>query len=540
MRRTLAQVKPDKFEDIIALVALYRPGPMDNIPTFANRKHGVEEPDYLHPKLEPILKETYGVIIYQEQVMQIAQVLAGYSLGEADLLRRAMGKKKKEEMDAQKARFIEGATARDVPRAQADHIFELVAKFAGYGFNKSHAAAYALVAWHTAWLKTKYPVEFYAASMAYDIALTDKLSIFIDDMKRTGVECLGPCVNHSEADFSVEDGKVRYALAGLKGVGERAMDELVQARAAGGPFKSLSDFAERVDPKLLNKRQIESLVAAGAFDALEPSRARAFAMAEAILAAANAAAEARITQQGALFGGAGASGASITLMPPGNVPAWTLAETMEKEREAFGFYFAAHPLSAWRHVLDVHGARSYAQVTDGERPDGGRGSAMMAGLVESVRWRTPQSGRGGRYLLATLSDASGQYMASCYDEAIHGDLEAAAAANDVVLIGADLLWREGEETPRIAIRSLTPLAAIAKVSKGELRIVLKGPESVRALAELVGTRPSGRGSVLIELPISSGGRVRIRAARGLELDAETQHQVQRLAGVESAELCAGT
>ena len=319
-----------------------------------------------------------------------------------------MGKKKKEEMDAQKARFLEGATAQGVDKAQADYIFELVAKFAGYGFNKSHAAAYALVAYQTGWMKAKYPVEFYAASMAYDIALTDKLSVFIDDMKRMGVECLPPCINNSEADFSVEDGKVRYALAGLKGVGERAMEGIVEVREAGGTFKSLTDFAERIDPTLLNKRQIESLVSGGAFDCVESNRAKAHAMAEAVLAAANAAADARKTHQGALFGGAG-GGASITLMAPGSVSEWSLGDTMAKERDAFGFYFAAHPLSAWQHVLDTHGARSYARVCeDGPPWDGGRGSATMAGLVEAVRWRTPQNGRSTRYLLASLSDSGGQ------------------------------------------------------------------------------------------------------------------------------------
>ncbi|MBA4757174.1 DNA polymerase III subunit alpha [Sphingosinicella sp.] len=537
MRRTLAQVKPDCFEDIIALVSLYRPGPMDNIPSFANRKHGTEAVDCLHPKLEPILKETYGVIIYQEQVMQIAQVLAGYSLGEADLLRRAMGKKKKEEMDAQKARFLEGATAQGVDKAQADYIFELVAKFAGYGFNKSHAAAYALVAYQTGWMKAKYPVEFYAASMAYDIALTDKLSVFIDDMKRMGVECLPPCINNSEADFSVEDGKVRYALAGLKGVGERAMEGIVEVRKSGGAFKSLTDFAERIDPTLLNKRQIESLVSGGAFDCVEPNRSRAYAMAEAVLAAANAAADARETHQGALFGGAG-GGASITLMAPGSVSAWSLGETMAKERDAFGFYFAAHPLSAWQHVLDTHGARSYARVCEDGAPwDGGRGSATMAGLVESVRWRTPQNGRSSRYLLASLSDSGGQYVASCFDEEVMPALEVAAATQEIVLINAELLWREGEETPRVTIRGLTPVAELSKHSRGRLNLKVSGDFDAAALRRLADAQPTGRGDIFAEIAVS-GGFASIRLARGLLLDSEMRHSAERISGVTAAELVA--
>ena len=284
MRRTLAQVKPDRFGDIVALVSLYRPGPMEMIPTFARRKNGEELPDYLHSSLEGILKETYGVIIYQEQVMQIAQVLSGYSLGEADLLRRAMGKKIKSEMDAQKARFLDGARANGIERKKADFIFELVLKFAGYGFNKSHAAAYALIAYQTAWLKAHHPVEFFAASMAYDITNTDKLALFVDDMRRSGVRCLPPCINTSAADFSVEtqsDGlAVRYALAALKGVGEKAMETVVAERAAAGPFTSLAAFAKRVDPKLLNRRQLESLIAAGALDTIEANRAGVHSLAD--------------------------------------------------------------------------------------------------------------------------------------------------------------------------------------------------------------------------------------------------------------------
>ena len=284
MRKTLAAVRPTNFGDIIALVSLYRPGPMDNIPMFGRRKNGQEEIEYPHILLKPILEETYGIFVYQEQVMQAAQILAGYSLGDADLLRRAMGKKIKAEMDAQRARFVEGCAGSDIPAAKANELFDLIDKFAGYGFNKSHAAAYALLAYQTAWLKAHYPAEFYAASMAFDIHLTDKLTIFVDDMRRMGLSCLAPDINRSLADFSVEpidceseDARlgfaVRYALGGLKGVGEKAMDLLVAEREAGGSFKSLDDFADRIEPRLLNRRQLESLAASGAFDEIHPDRA---------------------------------------------------------------------------------------------------------------------------------------------------------------------------------------------------------------------------------------------------------------------------
>src|SRR5438067_3990393 len=302
MRRTLAGVRPTGFGDIIALVALYRPGPMDNIPMFGDRKNGRAAIEYPHPLLETILAETYGIFVYQEQVMQAAQLLAGYSLGEADLLRRAMGKKIKSEMDAQRARFVEGCARNDIPGPKANELFDTIDKFAGYGFNKSHAAGYALVAYQTAWLKAHHPAEFYAASMSFDMALTDKLAVFVDDMRRGTVECLPPDINASNAHFTVEHGAVRYAIGALKGVGERAMEALVEERERGGPFTSIEDFAARIDPRLLNRRQLESLAGAGAFDALNPNRAAVFEGAETILAHAASAFEQKTSGQAGRFG----------------------------------------------------------------------------------------------------------------------------------------------------------------------------------------------------------------------------------------------
>ncbi|MEO5972124.1 MAG: DNA polymerase III subunit alpha, partial [Sphingomicrobium sp.] len=356
MRRTLAGVRPTAFGDIIALVSLYRPGPMDNIPLFGDRKNGRADLAYPHPMLEEVLAETYGIFVYQEQVMQAAQVLAGYSLGEADLLRRAMGKKIQAEMDAQRARFVEGAGVNAIAPAKANELFDLIDKFAGYGFNKSHAAAYALIAYHTAWLKTHHRPQFYAASMSFDMAQTDKLSLFVEDMRRAGVDCLPPDINASEPSFSVDDEAVRYALGALKGVGEKAMEALVAERAANGPFASLEDFAARIDPRLLNRRQLESLAAAGAFDSIVPDRAAMFAAAETILAHAASAAEHRESGQQALFGG-GADAAIAPISLPR--ASWTLAERMAAERDAFGFYFSAHPVDAQRHLLAAHKVRTF-------------------------------------------------------------------------------------------------------------------------------------------------------------------------------------
>src|SRR5690606_6273946 len=335
MRESLRQLKPDRFEDIIAMVALYRPGPMDNIPVYINRKHGKEPVDYLHPMLEPILKETYGVIIYQEQVMQIAQVLAGYSLGEADLLRRAMGKKDKAEMAKQQARFVEGAMKNGVSQKDAVYIFELVDKFAGYGFNKSHAAAYALVSYHTAYLKANYPEEFLAASMTLDMGNTDKLSVFAAEARRSGIVVKPPCVNESAVDFLPEPsrgegqpGAIRYSLAALKNIGTAAVESIVEERRKGGPFKDLSDFAARLNAKALNKRALETLAAAGAFDALTPDRALLFNNVDQILALANRLASDAETGISDLFGGALASAPQLDLRP---TKPWTPMERLEKE-----------------------------------------------------------------------------------------------------------------------------------------------------------------------------------------------------------------
>ena len=258
MRRALMDMQPDRFEDIIALVALYRPGPMANIPTYCARKQGKEQPEYIHPKLEPVLRETFGVIIYQEQVMEAARRLSGYSLGEADLLRRAMGKKIRSEMEAQRKRFVEGAVRDGVEKGQAEAIFELLARFADYGFNKSHAAAYALVAYQTAYMKANYPVEFMAASMTYDMANTDKLAEFRAEAQRLGVKVEPPSINRSGVTFDVEGNTIHYALAALKGVGHQAVEAIVEARG-DRPFRDLTDFAGRVNPRAINKRVLESL-----------------------------------------------------------------------------------------------------------------------------------------------------------------------------------------------------------------------------------------------------------------------------------------
>jgi DNA polymerase-3 subunit alpha len=535
MRRTLAAVKPTSFEDIIALVSLYRPGPMDNIPMFGARKNGREPIEYPHPMLEEVLKETYGIFVYQEQVMQAAQVLAGYSLGEADLLRRAMGKKIKAEMDAQRERFVSGCAAHKISVPKANELFDLIDKFAGYGFNKSHAAAYALVAYQTAWLKAHHPVEFYAASMCFDMAQTDKLAIFVDDMRRLGVACLPPSVNASEAEFAVEaqaEGHaVRYALGALKGVGEKAMEQLVEERRRQGPFKSLDDFADRVDPKLLNRRQIESLAAGGAFDAMAPNRAAVHASAETILAHASSAADARTSGQGGLFGEGSANVVPIRMPASAS---WSLAERMAQEKEAFGFYFSAHPVDNYRHLAKAHGVKSFAEL--GAMPasaDGGRSGAVMAGLVEEARWRT--SAKGRRYLMATLSDSSGQFVATVFDDPVAAQVEEAAKAGGCGLLNVELDRRPGEEAPRVTIKSIQSFENLSRRTRLQIEVEVDGPDALPLLAAALVDHRGGNGQLRLRAKVE-GGEADLILGRDFILDAEIAARIERLPGVSSVRL----
>jgi len=540
MRKTLAAVRPTNFGDIIALVSLYRPGPMDNIPMFGRRKNGSEEIEYPHILLKPILEETYGIFVYQEQVMQAAQILAGYSLGDADLLRRAMGKKIQAEMDAQRARFVEGCKGSDIAPAKANELFDLIDKFAGYGFNKSHAAAYALLAYQTAWLKAHYPAEFYAASMAYDIHLTDKLTVFVDDMRRMGLTCLAPDINRSLADFSVEpvpyegdDARlgfaVRYALGGLKGVGEKAMEQLVAERDAGGPFKTLDDFADRIEPRLLNRRQLESLAAAGAFDELHADRAGVHAAAETILSVAASNAAARESGQGGLFGDVETPHADVRIPPH---QTWSVADRMAQEKDAFGFYFSAHPVDRYKHLADARGAKSYGAIC--AQPMGmpnaeGRVMGIMAAMVEDVRWR--ETKRGARYANATFSDQSGQFQASCFEDDACKAIEEMAREGGCALLTVELDRLPGEETPRVTVRGVEPFKLVASASRMELVINAESVAAVEALAKLLGPCRGGRSEVFLRAPVDGGQAARIFLGEDYAIDADEVDEIARTPGL---------
>jgi DNA polymerase-3 subunit alpha len=532
MRRTLSAVRPSNFADVIALVALYRPGPMDNIPLFGDRKNGRVAIEYPHPLLEEILAETYGIFVYQEQVMQAAQLLGGYSLGQADLLRRAMGKKIKSEMDAQRATFVEGcAKHNNIHPAKANELFDLIDKFAGYGFNKSHAAAYALVAYQTAWLKAHHRPEFYAASMSFDMALTEKLSVFVEDMRRGGVECLPPDINSSHAFFTVENGAVRYALGALKGVGEKAMEALVEERERGGPFASLEDFAARIDPRVLNRRQLESLTGAGAFDSIKPERAAVFAAAETILAHAASAHEQRESGQAGLFGANSAEAAPIRLPRDAS---WTLAQRMAAEREAFGFYFSAHPVDTARHLLAAHKVKRFAEVMEMSVAEGERMGASMAGLVEDARWRT--SAKGRRYMMATLSDSSGQFIATAFDDEATAALETAAKAGQCGLLSVELDRRAGDEAPRVTIKRFQPLSDLAKRTRLQMTIHATDVSRIETIVRQLAEARGSNGLVRFVVPIALGGEAIIVAGRDFALDAELAARVERVSGDGSVDL----
>ena len=481
MRKALVEMKADRIEDLIALVALYRPGPMDNIPTYCRRKLGLEDPTYLHPGMEPYLAETHGIIVYQEQVMQVAQALSGYSLGEADLLRRAMGKKIKAEMDAQRDRFVKGAIENKIKKDVASEIFDLLAKFADYGFNKSHAAAYAIVAFQTAYLKANFPVEFLAASMTLDMGNTDKLSEFRRDAERLGIKVERPALNKSGVEFDVADGKIFYALGAIKGVGRAAVEAIVAARQAGGPFRDLADFARRIDTRLVNRRTIEALIAAGALDELEKERARAMAAIDGMLALSNRVRDEAAAGQFDLLGGGMVQEAFR--IPP--VEPWAPAERLKREHDAVGFFLSGHPLDDYEHVLKRLRVQSYADFARTVRANGTSVAKVAVSVIDRSERRTKSGSKMG---IVNLSDPSGQFEAILFSEAL-------ARYRDLLEPGKALVLRlsavlDGEEV-RPRIEDVEELDALASRQKQDLLVYLRDDKALASIAERV--KPRGEG-----------------------------------------------
>ncbi|KJZ18821.1 DNA polymerase III subunit alpha [Loktanella sp. S4079] len=496
MMDALKRMKPTCIEDIVALVALYRPGPMENIPTYCEVKNGIKPITSVHPLIDHILEETQGIIVYQEQVMQIAQVMAGYSLGGADLLRRAMGKKIKEAMDAERPKFEAGAAENGVDKKKASEVFDLLEKFANYGFNKSHAAAYAVVSYQTAWLKANHPVEFMAGVMNCDIHLTDKLGVYFQEVKKgLGIEYTPPCVNRSQATFDVEDGKLVYALGALKNVGVEAMKLIVQAREEGKPFVNLFDFARRVDLKRVGKRPLEMLARAGAFDVLDRNRKRVMLSLDALSAYSAAIHDQKASNQVSLFGDAGED------LPEPRLPGgddWLPAERLAEEFKAIGFYLSGHPLDDYMSALKRKQVLTLDEVT--EKAERGACIVKMAGTVSGRQER--KSARGNRFAFAQLSDPTGQYEVTLFSDTLD-------AARDFLETGSRVVLQceatmESDQLKLLG-RSVAPIDnVIADAGGASLRIFIDTPDAIPSVSSILtnaikdGVR-AGRGAIYFNL-----------------------------------------
>jgi len=532
MRRALIDMRPDRFEDLIVLVALYRPGPMANIPTYCARKLGHEQTDYLHPKLQPILQATYGIITYQEQVQQIARDLAGYSLGRADILRRAMGKKDRKEMASQRDIFISGAVERGIAKSDAEAIFEACAKFAEYGFNKSHSAPYALLTYQTAYLKANYPVEFLAASMTLSMGNTDKLAEFRAEAERIAIKVEPPSINRSGAEFDVAGNTIHYALAALRGVGRQAVESIIAARGER-PFTDLGDFARRVNPRAVNKRVLESLVAAGAFEAIEKNRARAFAAVDTMLATAQRAHEDAAAGQAELFGG----GAAAAPIPLPAVEAWLPAERLQREYEAVGFFLSGHPLDDYAAALKRLRVQSWAEFARAVKA--GASAGRVAGTVVA---RTERRTKNGTKMgIIGLSDPSGHYEAVLFAEGLAQYRDLLEPGTAVLLfLTAEL---QGDEV-RARIQSVEPLdQAAAKTQKG-LRVFLRDDAPLNGVAKrlqpiaLNGSRNGadhGDGEVSMVLMLGNGNEVEVKLPGRFKVSPQIAGAIKAVTGVVTVE-----
>ena len=535
MMDALRRMKPTCIEDIVALVALYRPGPMENIPTYCEVKHGLKPLESIHPTIDHILEETQGIIVYQEQVMQIAQVMAGYSLGGADLLRRAMGKKIAEEMAKERPKFIEGAKAtHNVDAKKAGEVFDLLEKFANYGFNKSHAAAYAVVSYQTGWLKANHPVEFMAGVMNCDIHLTDKLSVYADEVRRgLQIEIVPPCVNRSDATFTVDEGKLVYALGALKNVGVEAMKLIVEARGAK-PFVTLFDFARRVDLKRVGKRPLEMLARAGAFDQLDSNRRRVFDSLEALVGYSAAVHESRASNQVSLFGEGGDDLPEPRLLP---VADWMPADRLAEEHKAIGFYLSGHPLDDYLPALRRKKVMTLQELQDKAERDGaavGRVGVIVSALQER------KSGRGTRFFRMNISDPTGQVSGMALFPENFDTVRAVFDQTVQVVMTLEARFNEGQFDP--VARSVAPMEqVVADAGSSGLKIFVEEPEAVGIVATVLReaaekARGVGRGPIQFclihpDLP----GEVEIDAGVEYPVTPQIKGAIKSLPGVVMVE-----
>jgi DNA polymerase-3 subunit alpha len=540
MMDALKRMKPTCIEDIVALVALYRPGPMENIPTYCEVKNGLKERESVHPSIDHILEETQGIIVYQEQVMQIAQVMGGYSLGGADLLRRAMGKKIAEEMAKERPKFEKGAMANGVDKKKAKEVFDLLEKFANYGFNKSHAAAYAVVSYQTAWLKANHPVEFMAGVMNCDIHLTDKLAVYFEEVrKRLELPWVPPCVNRSDATFKVVDGALVYALGALKNVGVEAM-RLIENGRGNKPFATLFDLARRVDLKRVGKRPLEMLARSGAFDVLDPNRRRVFAALDGLVAYSAAIHEQKASNQVSLFGDAGDDLPEPRMMPGDD---WEGPERLTEEFKAIGFYLSGHPLDDYMGPLKRKWGsdRGVPFLTLDELTEKvserGAMNARLAGVVAGRQER--KSARGNRFAFAQLSDPSGAYEVTLFSDTLELCRDHLEAGSKVVVTVEATM--ESDQLKLLG-RGVTPIdTAVEGAGSMGLRIFIETVGAIAAVSEVLegarqAAKSAGRGPIqLCLMDPALPGEVEVDLGGEFPVTPQIKGAIRSLGGVMEVE-----
>ena len=479
MGSVLRQLQPDKFEEIIAVVALFRPGPMDNIPSFCNRKHGREKIDYIHPLLENVLKETYGIIVYQEQVMQIAQVLSNYSLGEADLLRRAMGKKIQKEMDAQKSRFIEGAKSNKIEVKEASKIFDLVDKFAGYGFNKSHAAGYGLLAYQTAYLKTIFPYEFMTATLNYAIDRTDRIILLRKELARLNIEFYKPDINFSQSNFSIEEKSeirsIRFGLSAIKGVGFKSMEILVEERNNNGPFIDIIDFMSRLSGEVINKRQLEKLIQAGCFDGIEKNRAKLFLNVPNFVEIYGGSKN-TIQDQSLLFEDSKISFLDSNLFIQ-NIKEWTSGVLLKNELEVIGFYFSNHPVSLYpRNYFEQNNILDWEEIVEDKELK----NALIVGSILDIKERSNKDGK--KYAFLTISTLESQIELSIFSDKL-SEYRKFIKEGNVLLFNIDI--SRDNENLRLIIRKIQDFDESFNKQKKTINVYLQSNLEEHLISSLI-------------------------------------------------------